>query len=220
MKKNSLLLTVLFLVVLILIAGCTTSKVTSSWKSPHAQNQFYKKILVLGLINEPDRSIRENMEKNVMTELRTMGFDAMCSCDEFGPKSFENLNEQQALDKLQNSGIDAVLTIVLLDKQKEKYYVPGKVNYTPYVMYQNRFYGYYRTMYTRVYDPGYFVENTKYFWESNFYSLDKKELLYSSQSQSFNPRDAQDLAESYAKVIVKDIATHNILSPQPVLKGM
>jgi hypothetical protein len=216
MKRISLLLTV----VLILLAGCTTSKITSSWKSPDAKNQYYKRILVLGLINEPDRQVREKMEQNVMTQLRSLGYEAMCSCEEFGPKTFENMNEQEALDKLQNSGIDAVLTIVLLDKQKERYYVPGKVNYTPYVMYQNRFYGYYRTMYTRVYDPGYFVENTKYFWESNFYSLDKKELIYSSQSQSFNPGDMQDLGEGYAKVIVRDIVSKNILSSQPILKGM
>lgn len=217
MKKIALLLTI-FLVV---FTNCTTSKITSSWKSPNVHSQFYKRILVLGLINEPDRTIRERMEQNVMRELGQMGYDAVCSCDEFNPKAFENLSEQQALDKLGNSGVDGVLTIVLLDKQKERYYVPGKVNYTPYVQYQNRFYGYYRTMYTRVYDPGYFVENTKYFWESNFYSLEGKELLYSSQSQSFNPSDAQSMGEDYAKLIVKDLAKNNIVAPQGrQLKGM
>lgn len=216
MKKFPILL----MVVMLLAGSCATSKLTSSWKSPNIQNAYYKKILVLGLINEPDRSLREKMEQHFMTELRAMGYDALCSCEEFNPKMFENMNEKEALDKLGNSGIDAVLSIVLLDKQKERFYVPGKMNYTPYVSYQNRFYGYYRTMYTRVYEPGYYTESTKYFWESNFYALDKKELLYSAQSQSFNPADADDLAESYAKLIVKDIVKNNIISSQKQLRGM
>ena len=218
MKKITVLLTLVMLV----ISSCTTSRITSSWKSPTVHSQFYKKILVLGLINEPDRTVRENMEQHVMTELRALGYDAVCSCEEFNPKTFENLTEQQSLDKLGNSGVDGVLTIVLLDKQKEKSYVPGKMYFTPYVQYQNRFYGYYRTMYTRVYDPGYYVENTKYFWESNFYSLEGKDLVYSAQSQTFNPTDAHSLGEDYAKIIVKDLVKNSILAPasQRQLKGM
>lgn len=53
-------------------------------------------------------------------ELRNLGYDATCSCDEYNPKTFENMTEEQALAKLKSSGVDAVLTVVLLDKTQER----------------------------------------------------------------------------------------------------
>jgi hypothetical protein len=153
------------------LIACSSTKITSSWKADNLQSKQYKKVLVLGLINDPDRTIRENMEEQLVGELKVLGYDAMCSCDEFGPKSFEKMNEKDAVAKLSNSGIDAVLTIVLLDKEREKYYVPGRVSYTPYSIYHRRFWGYYNTMYGRVYSQGYYQTDTRYFWESNFYDL-------------------------------------------------
>jgi hypothetical protein len=204
--------------VLLLVAGaCTSLKITSSWRAENIQAKQYNKILVLGLINEPDRTIREKMEQHLVGHLREIGYTAVCSCEEFDPKAFENLSENQALEKLNKSGIDAVLTIVLLDKQKERYYVPGRVYYSPYIIYHNRFWGYYTTMYHRVYAEGYYSVDTKYFWESNFYSLgDDKALLYSAQSQSFDPSSAESLGHQYGQMIVKDMVKHNVLSGQMV----
>lgn len=169
---------------------------------------------MLGLIREADRSIREKMEEHVVGDLKEMGYNAVCSCDEFSPKVFENMDEKDAVNKLNGGGIDAVLTIVLLDKSREKYYVPGKVYYSPYFLYQSRFWGYYRTMYERIYSPGYYVVDTKYFWESNFYNLTSKKLLYSAQSQSFDPSTAENMAHEYGKMIVKNMEKNNIIVKQ------
>src|SRR5690242_941271 len=176
MKRSCLLL----MTGLIFFAACNTTKMTSSWKAENVQPQPYKKILVLGLINGPDRSIRENMEQNLGANLTDLGYSTICACDEYDPKAFEGLTEKEALAKLANGGVDAVLTIVLLDKTKEKHYVPGDVYYSPYAVYHNQFWGYYTTMYDRVYSKGYYVTDTKYFWETNLYSMDKApQLLYS-----------------------------------------
>jgi hypothetical protein len=124
------------------------------------------------------------------------------------------MNEKQAIEKLTNSGIDAVLTIVLLDKTRERYYVPESVYYSPYFIYHDSFWGYYRTMYGRVYAPGYYAVSTKYFWESNFYSLAEKQLLYSAQSQSFDPVSAQSLGHEYGQMIARDMIKENVLVKQ------
>jgi hypothetical protein len=208
----------IFIISILLFTGCRSSKITTSWKAENIQPKLYNKILVLGLINEPDRTIREKMEEHIVGDLKALGYTAVCSCDEFNPKAFENQNEQQALDKLSKSGIDAVLTVVLLDKTKERYYVPGRVQYSPYFIYQNRFYGYYRTMYARVYTPGYYTGDTKYFWESNFYEIGNKNLLYSAQSQSFDPATAQSLAHEYGQMIVKDMAAKNVIKQQDIAR--
>ncbi len=211
-SKPYIMKKMLLVPLMMVIISCNTSRITSSWKAPDAEARSYNKILVLALLNEPDRTIREKMEEQLAGDLKNLGYKAICSCDEFGPKVFEDMNEKQALDKLENSGIDAVLTVVLLDKTKERYYVPGRIYYSPYVIYHNRFWGYYRTMRDRVYVPGYYSVNTRYFWESNFYSLDGKELLYSAQSQSFEPESISGLSHEYGEMIVKDMVSKHILT--------
>lgn len=218
--KQLLKLAVLFL---FLLPGCSSSRITSSWKSDSAQPQTFTKIIVLGLIRENDRHLRESMEQQLVTGLRNLGYDATCSCDEYNPKSFENMTEEQALAKLKNSGVDAVMTIVLLDKTRERYYVPGRVQYTPYRMYYNRFWGYSRTMYGRIYTEGYYTEDTKYFWETNLYALQDNELIYSAQSQSFDPASSVKMGEEHAVMLTKDMLKKKVLrdlKAEPVKKAM
>jgi len=204
--------------VIFLFSGCgPTSKITSSWKADAVQTAKYKKIIVLGLIRDADRTLRENMEQHLVADLKDFGYDAVCSCDEYNPKAFENLTEEQAISKLRNSGVDAVITIVLLDKEKEKYYVPGRVTYSPYTIYHNRFWRYSRIMYDRIYTEGYYTENTKYFWESNLYDLNTNQLVYSAQCQSFDPGSSETLGHEYGQLILNDMVAKKVLINQKTL---
>lgn len=219
MKKSIVIIVSLLLLTL----GCGPSSfITSSWKAENVQPKKYNKIVVLGLIRDADRRVREKMEQSIVSNLSELGYNAICSCDEYNPKTFEGMNEQQAIEKLRNSGVDAVLTVTLLDKTRERYYVPGRVYYTPYYVYYNHFWGYYHTMYDRIYMSGYYVTDTKYFWESNFYSMETNQLLYSAQSQSFNPSSTEALSEEYGKMIVKNMVKNTILVSQKetILKPM
>jgi hypothetical protein len=203
------------LVTVFLFSGCGTSSwITSSWKAPDVYPKKYNKIVVLGLIRDADRSIRETMEQHIVGDLQNLGYNAVCSCNEYNPKAFEGMNEQQALEKLRNEGVDAVLTITLLDKTRERYYVPGRVYYTPYYIYHNRFWGYYHTMYDRIYMDGYYGVDTKYFWESNFYDMATSQLVYSVQSQSFDPSSTASMGNEYGQMIVKNMVKNNVLANQ------
>jgi hypothetical protein len=200
----------------VLMLACTSSRITSTWKAENVQPLNYKTILVLGLINDPDKSIRADIEAKVVANLKELGYSAICSCDEFGPESFEGMTEQEVLSKLSNSAIDAVLTIVLLDKTKERYYVPSRVSYPSYAVAQGRFWGYYTSMVEKVYSLDYYVINTRYFWESNFYSLkNESQLLYSANSQSFDPKSTSRLTSEYGKMIVKDMLKAKVITDKP-----
>lgn len=153
------------------------------------------------------------MEDHLTGDLKDHGYNAVAASAEYGPKAFRSLTEEAVLEKIQNSGFDAVVTIVLLNKEKERFYVPGHAYYySPYSGYYRRFYGYYNTMYNRVYAPGYYVTNTRYFWESNLFEVASKELIYSVQTESFDPASAETLAHEYGKLIVKDMVKHQVLA--------
>ncbi|HET9056735.1 MAG TPA: hypothetical protein VFN30_07800 [Chitinophagaceae bacterium] len=199
------------LIILLIISGCTSSKITSTWKAQDVDTRNYKKIMVLGLIRENDRTIQQYMEDHLVNDLKEIGYTAISSLLEYGPKAFDNMTEDAAINKLKNSGVDAVLTIVLLDKEKERKYIPGYLFYSPYGYYYNRFWGYRATLYQRIYEPGYYVTDTKYFWESNVYDMSSQKLVYSVQTQSFDPASSESMGHDYGKIIVKTMEKENIL---------
>jgi hypothetical protein len=196
------------LTIVIFIIGCSSSKITTSWKAKDIIVQPYKKIMVIGVIREADRSIQEKMENHIIGDLQNLGYTALSSLKEYGPSAFKKGDTAAALIKLNESGVDAVLTIVLLDKEKEQQYVAAN--------YRNSFIGYRYEMYQRIFEPGYYVTNTKYFWESNLYNLKTKQLIYSVQTQSFNPDDRETLAHEYGKLIVKDMLKEQVLKNENI----
>ena len=210
MKKSTIAL--LLAGILIFCWACSSaSRITSSWTPRPTTPVLFKKVIVLGLIHDRDRTLREQMEQSLAAHLRGQGQDAVCACDLYGPKEFDRLTEAEALSKLSNSGVDGVLTIVLLDKERERYYAPGQIQYTPYGFYYDRFWGYSRTLYGRIYSPGYYTTNTRYFWESNLYDLSDGKLIYSAQSQSFEPSTSERLGKEYGKLIVDDILDKGVV---------
>lgn len=194
-----------------ILMGCSSTRITHSWQANDVTKKEYKKIIVLALLKNNDREFREKMEGHIVGDLIDLGYNAVASINEFGPQTFEGLKEEEAVTKLQNSGADAVITVVLLDKERERKYIPGRVIYSPYSIYYRRFGGYYNTMSNRVFARGYYAEQTNYFWESNFYEMDNKELLYSIQTKSFDPASASELAHEYGRLIVKDMVKHGVL---------
>jgi hypothetical protein len=213
----------LLLIGAIIAAGCSTSRITNTWKEQNVTAKPYKKVLVLGLSGEPDRNFREKMEEHMVGDLRDLGYNAVSAIAQYGPKTFEGLKEKEAVQQLNEQGFDAVITIVLLDKEKERYYTPARVNYSPYGRYHRQFWNYYSTIYGRVSSSGYYSESTKYFWESNLYDLTDWIMIYSAQSQSFDPTSASTLGHEYGLMIVKDMVKQNVLKKQtataPALKS-
>ena len=197
---------------IILTVGCASStRVTSTWKAPEATVQPYKKIAVVGIIREADRTLRERMEQKLAAELKTLGYNAFSAYATYGPKEFEGLNEEQVNKHLKDEGVDAVMTVVLLDKEKERDYVPGRFVNTPYFTRHNLFWGYYSSLNYRIGSPGYYDVQTRYFWESNLYDLNKQQLVFSVQTQSFDPATKESLADDYGQKIIQSMVDKGVL---------
>lgn len=201
------------LLLLLTVTSCTSSRITSSWKEPASTPVNYKKVLVIAL-SQPDNALKEQMEKHLVADLQSHGMQAISAYEQYGPKAFENMTEQATLEKIQNTGADAILTIVLLDKSKERNYVRSNISFTPYAVYYNRFWGYYTTLYGRVYTPGYYVNSTEYFWGSNLYDAASKKLVYSVQTKSFDPENTQALAHEYGQLIINNMIHQKVITEQ------
>lgn len=202
------------ILLVLLASGCGASKITSTWKAHAGNPPVYHKILVLGIINARDRSIQENMEKHMVGDLNNLGYQAISSLQEYGPKAFDKMTETTALSKLEDSGVDAVLTIVLLSKSRRRQYVPAPVIYPPTASEYNRFWSYQSNLQGAIYEPGHYLINTRYFWESNLYDMKTQKLMYSAQTESFDPSQPASLGHEYGKLIIKNMVKEGVLFHQ------
>lgn len=194
------------------LMNCASSRIVHSWKSPGLEPGHFNKILVAGLFNKKDSALREKMENHLVNDLHDRGFTAVSSYKVYGSGSFEGLKEEEVLKKISDSEIDGIMTIVLMDKKSEQYYDARRMLESPDALFQRRFWGYYSSIYDLIYDPGYYDESTSYFWQSNFYDMRKKELIYSVQTKSFDPKSTEGLAHEYGKLILKNMAADKILN--------
>lgn len=194
--------------------SCSSTRITSRWHSDIVQPVPAERIMVLGVIRDSDRSIRENMERHLTEDLRTRGFEAVSSYREFGPKTFEGLNEKETLEQLRKNQVNVVLTVVLLDKERERNYYRGYFYYSPFFYYYNNFWGYQMMMNSRIYQPGYYVTDTRYFWESNLYDLRTGALLFSVQTQTFEPSSTERMAHEYGEKITEALMNCNLIKPK------
>jgi hypothetical protein len=192
----------------IFLGACSSTRLISSWKAEDVSNHKFDKVLVIGLMGNKDRNLRENVEKIIVQQLKAKGINSGSAFEEYGPKTFEALDETSTLKKLSNKGYDGAITIALLDKLKEKIYNPGMVGVYPGTY---RFWGHYRTLYTRIYEPGYYTVTNKFMLEANVYDLDANKLIYSAQTRSVDPASPQSLATEFSDEIFRDMSAKGVI---------
>jgi len=64
--------------------------------------------------------VRNQMEKQLAEELKANGINAVTAYGLYGPAYFQDLTEKEVLKKIKGTNIDAVITINLIDKNKER----------------------------------------------------------------------------------------------------
>jgi hypothetical protein len=195
----------LWLLLLFGLAGCAPSnQITGTWKSPQASANTYDRILVAVLTDHA--RVRQTVEEHLQTYLQQHGVKVTKSMDLYPPtlKREGQVTADDLLSKIKGEGQDAILTVALIDTETETRYVPGNMVYTPITRFAwyGTFRGYYTYWAPMMYDPGYYRESKVYYLETNLYDAATEKLLWSAQSQSYNPTSLHRTAEKFAEVTV------------------
>ena len=209
MKKN---LIFLLSIVMLIVISCNSTRLTSSWSLPNATTQKYNKVLVIGMTGAKDQEIRENIENSMAKKLKENNISAVTARSKYGPLTFQKMTDEEAMKMVKDDGFDGVMILALLDKNKEKNYTPGRVTSTPYAVVRRHWLPNYRVLYDRVYTPGYYTTLTNYELEANFYDMNRNELQYSAQAQSFDPGSASTLAGDFSKTVIDDMVKKGLVS--------
>jgi hypothetical protein len=192
------------------LSSCGSTKITSSWKAENAKTKPYHNIMVWGLLTEKDSNTRRLMETHLVNDLVSKGYHAVSSIDVYREKAYKKISSAEILEEFKNTGIDAVITIALLDKQKEEQYYPRGLHNEPVNMYGNLD-KYYSTIYEKVFSPGYYISTTTYFWETNLFELPGAAITYSARTKSFDPSTTNELAHENGQLIIKDMVKKKLI---------
>jgi hypothetical protein len=195
-----------------MLYGCTSSFIKTAWKAQHEFPGKYNKILVMGIIKDEDIALRRNVERLFIDDLKNIGYNAVSGLETYGPRGLANLGQEETYIKLRQNGIDAVITIALVDKRKEKYIKPRKGHEYASIYYFERIWNYPAIQAELV--NGKNPENREFFWESILFDLNTLEPQHTLQTKSFKADLAESIIRDYGKEIISKMIKEKILVKQ------
>jgi hypothetical protein len=195
-----------------MIYGCATSDIKTTWKALHNSPGKYNKILVVGIIKDEDTTLRSRVEKHLTDDLKESGYKAVSALEEYGPGGLANLGQQETYIKLRKNGIDAIITIALIDKSKEKSQKSSKAVVNASIYYYNRIWNYPAIQAELV--NGKYPPANDFFWESILYDLNTLEPQITVQTNSFKSGTPENIAHEYGKQIIGLMIKEKILQKQ------
>jgi hypothetical protein len=201
------------LLILASITSCTPSQqILGSWVNPERNpNSAYKSIFVLALTQNIGAKL--TVENELAKAISARGKKAVRSSDILMPDLRTSDETTRALlaKTIKDAGCDAVLTVALLDVKSEERLERG----TTYYPLNRGFYGSYNRYafyyFTEVSEPDYYVTDKTYYIESNFYDLADDKLLWSVQSDSYNPSSLESWIHAYSKLLIKHLKNEGLI---------
>ncbi|MGL1888599.1 MAG: hypothetical protein OCD76_18955 [Reichenbachiella sp.] len=197
-----------FLVIGLMVLGSCAPKLSFTWTKPGYDGAKYNKIAIF----TSGKNLQSATEfQDYMVEyLGQQGFNAVSGMSILNPVQMKDLKPEDIQRILLKEGVDAVISAVVIDKDKSLNYNQGSSSYGYYGGYGG-YYGYRGGGY---YDQGYYSETTTYLLENHFYEVneggDKEEaLIWASQSEVSDP--TKNTRKVYAKVLIQGLVDDGII---------
>ncbi|MGX1928683.1 hypothetical protein [Flagellimonas sp. 2504JD4-2] len=198
---------------ILILSGCSSTKLVSTWKNPDIVLFDAYKVLVVGMAQ--DENVRVEFETRLKDRLNTKGIEAMRSIDLFdvkftsSEKSEEELSlvEQQLLDK----GFDAILFTKVVGTENRRTFRERMQNLSN--MYTN-FSNDYLDHQNIYYDAEYYETFNVYHAETSLYCIcvDKeRELIWRGNIDVSEPVNMDRTIDSYIKLIADKMQEQEVL---------
>ena len=205
----------IFILSVLLLAGCSSNHTVTTWKTQHIIPSSYHRIMVVAILPDEDSMARDQIETSFSTALANMGYNTVTAISEFGRTGLKNLGEDETYNKLYDKGIDAVVTVALVNKTKESSSTPVAAR-----TYRNNFY------FNRIFQykdnltqPGNNSLFEEYYWECILFDLNKLEASIAVQTPPSSKPAQLKMGDQLARHLVRRMAREKTLKKQKPLKA-
>lgn len=192
--------------VLGVLGGCAATQLTDLWRDPNYAGPPAKKVFVVSMAKDPAR--RRMWEDTYVAAIRKQGADATASYT-FFPAAVPDT--ESVKQKVREVGFDAVIVSHFIGTENVERFVPPTTTTVP-VSYGSPW-GYYRTYYEQVQQPGY-VENDKVVrFQTDLWVADGKggRLVWMARSESVNPGSPSEVTKEVTGEVVPELKKVKLL---------
>jgi hypothetical protein len=199
------------LLIMSAVGNCKDTKLVASVLSPTYSGQHFKKVLVIGLSNNP--AIRDDFEGAMSDRLKSAGVHAVPGYNILLRPKDAKMIPDYLQEQIKEHNIDAVLVTRLVSVTNNSTYVPGQAYTLPYPYY-NSFWGYYNNVYPVVYTPGYLVQEKIVRVETSLYgtSTPEGEFIWTGLSETVdpNPKKIDKAIDGVVQVVMEELQKEKI----------
>ncbi len=199
----------------ILLAGCSSTYLNSSWKDP-AYTGKVNNIYIIGIAKQG--TTRRIFEDEFDRQLAAFGITGQSSYKDM-PNS-EEVDEAKIVANVKANGTDSVLMALATGKRTEEVVNPGRVSSYgsgPYYGGRggyggSRGYGnYYNQRRDVIYQPATITQFEVVTIEANLYDAKTKEMIWSAQLETVLESDMQTLLKEFIETVIKDMDSKGLL---------
>ncbi|MEQ5792127.1 hypothetical protein J4E06_13750 [Muricauda sp. NFXS6] len=198
---------------LLLLMGCSSTRLVSTWKNPDNVIFDAYQVLVVGMIQ--DDNTRMEFESRFVDALKNQGVDAVRSIDLFdveftsSQRSEEELLEveQQLLDK----GFDAILFTKVVGTENRRTFKEHINDVDKMLVRFSNDYLEHQDIY---YDPEYYDSFNIYHAETSLYCIcvgKEIELIWRGEVDVTEPENINRTIDSYVKVVTKSMGKEDVI---------
>lgn len=199
MNTNSRL--VVLIATVLVLTGCASTRVTETWSRPGQSALDFEKVLVVAFAPTPDmRRMAENEIVDTADE-----FPLVAAHTLFPPGEVKNRDAARA--RVLADGFDGAVTVHLVALEEQTHQVPiGGGHDDP-------FWGYYGNVWVagRGLPPAEYRTTRTLILETRIYDLASGELLWSAQTETFNPQGVESAAHEVARAVVAELKRQKLV---------
>lgn len=187
---------------LVLLAACgTPTRIPTVWRNPDFGGGPFRNLFVIGVAeSESNRRLFEDRFAAALSR-----GEASASVSYRRLPETDKLSEARIRAALGDGGHDAVVVTRLLGIAEESQYVPPETH-----VYRG-YYGYYGHSWDIVHEPGYTITRTVVRLETNLYDVPSGELVWSGQSETFDPSSVADAIESVTEAVAAKLTAEGLI---------
>jgi hypothetical protein len=171
--------------------------------------------MVVAILPDEDSLVRDNIETSFSTALSNLGYKTVTAVSEFGRTGLRNLDEDETYIKVRDKGIDAVVTVALVNKTRETSNLPVAAHNYRNNFYFNRIFQYKDNLT----QPGTNTRNEQYYWECLLFDISKLEASVSVQTVPSSKPTQLKMSNDLSRRLIRKMAKEKTLKKQKPLKA-
>ena len=188
-----------------------STKLVASVTSPTYSGQRFKKVLVIGMSDNP--AVRSDFEDAMAARLTRDGVHAVPGHNILLRPKSAKMDADYLKAQIKEHNIDAVIVSRLVSVKTDTTYIPGQAYAMPYPYY-GTFYGYYGHLSPIVYTPGYLSHDRTVRVETSLYGTTSSEgeFIWTGLSDTFNPnpKKVDKAIDGVVQVVVTELEKQKI----------